>query len=259
MFAITSLTALAFAYSALAIPGPLTPVPAEAGATCLISWTPDPTGTWTQTNIELMSGDNQNMVHLTTVATNVDTTASAPASMSWTCPDVTLYAAVYFYQFSHAAEPDNLTWTTRWAIESATGEIVGAPNATQPDGTAIAWGTGLLKDPSTAKPAPSYITGQTSGGSGTGAPADAGSAIVVTAGSASVSATGTASLSTAAGIATIPVKATTSTPSIAAAAPTSTTTSSTTKSSSGAGLVRSSASIMTAGAGAVLAGLLALV
>ena len=35
------------------------------GANCTFSWTPDPSGVWKQTDVELMTGDNFNMVFLT--------------------------------------------------------------------------------------------------------------------------------------------------------------------------------------------------
>jgi len=256
MLAASSLAALALAYSVAGMPSPLTPTPSPAGGNCVISWTPDPTGTWTQTNIELMSGDNQQMVHLTTVTT-IDTTSATTTSFTWTCPDVTLYSAVYFYQFSHAAEPNNLTWTTRWAIESPTGEIVAPPNATQPDGTAIAWGLGLLKDFTTAKPAPSYITGQLSQTSATGTSASGSSGAVVGSTSVSVSATSTMTMAmaktSAPSMAMATVKSTASV-SESSAAPAATTTQ-----TSSSGAERSAGSILMAGIGAVFTGLLALV
>lgn len=47
---------------------PSEPAPGEKfneGADCNISWAVDPTGTWTELNIELMSGSNTQMTHLT--------------------------------------------------------------------------------------------------------------------------------------------------------------------------------------------------
>jgi hypothetical protein len=49
-------------------PNPTEPEPGaiyNTGAKCPISWTPDPSGTWKTMYIELMTGDNINMVHLT--------------------------------------------------------------------------------------------------------------------------------------------------------------------------------------------------
>ncbi|KAG9018348.1 hypothetical protein FRB93_000051 [Tulasnella sp. JGI-2019a] len=141
-------------------PTPLTPPNGQVGE-CDILWTPDTTGKWTQTNIELMTGSNQAMMHITTVAT-VDTTANAASNFTYPCPNVIPTANIYWYQFSHAAEPANLIWTTRFAITGANGQITAPANPLQPDGQAPPWGIGNLVDPSLAKPAPSYVQGETS-------------------------------------------------------------------------------------------------
>lgn len=69
MFSATILTTL-FAAIALvrADPDPSEPGPGSVyneGSKCHISWDPDTTGTWTTMNIELMTGSNTGMVHLT--------------------------------------------------------------------------------------------------------------------------------------------------------------------------------------------------
>ncbi|KAG8889268.1 hypothetical protein FRB98_005081 [Tulasnella sp. 332] len=253
MFTVASFIALAFASSALAQPSPLTPAPSIEGQPCAITWTPDATGKWTQTNIQLMSGDNENMVALTTITT-VDTTSTAPTTFSWTCPDVTLYSAVYWYQFSIAADPTNLLWTTRFAIESPSGTTVPPPNPTQPNGDAIAWGLGELKDLSAAKPPPSYITGETTGGA-----SNSTTPVVSAASNSTVLSMSSTSL--AASIATVVVKTSTGasaavTPATAAAMTSAAATGSTT---SGAGLSRSQGSIIVAVVGAVAAGVFTLV
>jgi len=161
MFAAASLVALGLAASVFADPAPLTPQTGVEGQPCVISWTPDTTGTWNQTVIELMTGQNQLMVHLTTVAT-VDTTSTTNTSYTWTCPQVTLHAPVYFYQFSHAANASEFAWTTRWGIEAPSGTLDAAPTPTQPDGSATPWGIGLLVDAAAASPAPTYIVGESS-------------------------------------------------------------------------------------------------
>ncbi|KAI9509138.1 hypothetical protein F5148DRAFT_1148522 [Russula earlei] len=153
---------LSLAFVALADPIPTGPSPGQVfteGSACTINWTPDTTGNWKIMNIELMTGNNFNMVHLTTVAT-VDGTAS-PGTFSYPCPPVTLHAPVYFYQFSHSAT--NLLWTGRFAISNQTGATEPAPNPTQPNGQAIPWGTGALVDSSTAVPPPSYLPGGSTG------------------------------------------------------------------------------------------------
>jgi hypothetical protein len=59
---------LSLALVVFANPNPTIPDPGhidDEGGTCAIGWTPDPTGLWKTMNIELMTGDNFNMVHLT--------------------------------------------------------------------------------------------------------------------------------------------------------------------------------------------------
>lgn len=150
---------LSIALVALADVTPTNPGPGQvfqAGAACPISWNTDTTGTWKTLNIELMTGDNNNMVHLTTVAT-VDGTVS-PGTFSFPCPAVTPPAPIYFYQFSSPAATDK-QWTGRFTITSVAGQTVPASNQVQPNGQAIPWGTGALVDPSKAVPAPSYLNG----------------------------------------------------------------------------------------------------
>jgi len=145
---------LSIALTALADVNPTSPSPGQVfqqGATCTIGWDPDTTGTWKTLNIELMTGPNLNMVHLTTVAT-VDGTTS-PGTFSYQCPAVNPPAPIYFYQFTSPASSDKL-WTGRFTISGASGQTVPAPNQTQPDGENIPWGTGSLVDPSKAVPAP---------------------------------------------------------------------------------------------------------
>ena len=69
MLAYASLVAL-IAGSALvrADPVPTAPGPGDVfkvGGQCTFTWTPDTTGTWTEMNVELMTGSNTGMVHIT--------------------------------------------------------------------------------------------------------------------------------------------------------------------------------------------------
>jgi hypothetical protein len=127
------------------------------GKDCLIHWTGDTNSTtnWKDMAIELMTGDNFNMVHLTTVATGQDGTVDG--SFTHTCPGVAPNAPIYFYQFtSPNIQPSETQWTTRFTIADENGHTDPAPNATQPDGKAIPWGIGKLLDPSTATPPPDF-------------------------------------------------------------------------------------------------------
>lgn len=50
---------------------PTAPGPGDVfkqGGDCTLSWTPDPSGTWKQTDVELMTGDNFNMVFITSTS-----------------------------------------------------------------------------------------------------------------------------------------------------------------------------------------------
>jgi len=122
------------------------------GQGCLINWTPDTTGTWKTTYVELMTGDNFNMVHLTTV-TSFDGTDTTKTSFTYPCPKVSPHSPIYFYQFTSTGT-NSPQWTGRFSISDATGAVTPPLNATQPNGAAIPWGTGALADPSTAKPPP---------------------------------------------------------------------------------------------------------
>ena len=102
---------LSAALVALAAVTPTEPGPGDVdnqGAACNIAWTPDATGIWKSLNIQLMTGDNINMVPLTStiflelskrasfdpflppaVASNIDGTAT-PGTFSFPCPAVRL-------------------------------------------------------------------------------------------------------------------------------------------------------------------------
>ncbi|KAF8336222.1 hypothetical protein F5887DRAFT_848517, partial [Amanita rubescens] len=133
---------------------------ANAGSQCGIEWIGDTSSStvWKGMSIQLMTGDNFNMIPLTTVVQNLDGTKSG--SFMWTCPQVsTPNSAIYFYQFT-SPNTVNRQWTTRFAIASSSGQTTPPPNVTQPGtGQAIPWGIGKLNDPSKAVPPPGYLTG----------------------------------------------------------------------------------------------------
>ncbi|KAH9951116.1 hypothetical protein B0H21DRAFT_705791 [Amylocystis lapponica] len=172
-FAIAALAArAALVY---ADPTPSEPSPGAVfneGSNCNIGWDADTTGVWKTMNIELMTGDNYNMVYLNTVAT-VDGTDANNSTFSYPCPKVSPNSAIYFYQFT-SPYSKNLSWTTRFAIADASGTTTPPPNATQPDGQSIAWGVGTLVSPSSTVPAPAYgesATGAAAASSSSGATA----------------------------------------------------------------------------------------
>jgi len=138
----------------------------KTGEDCIIEWNGDKNSTtaWKDMAIELMTGDNYQMVHLTTVTTGQDGTIDG--KFVHKCPGVSPNAAIYFYQFTAPAiTRANWTWTTRFTIAGEDGSTEQPTNATQPDAnhTAIAWGTGKLLDPSIATPPPDFQNQTTTG------------------------------------------------------------------------------------------------
>ncbi|KAJ6561129.1 hypothetical protein DFH09DRAFT_921367 [Mycena vulgaris] len=147
----------------------------KQGESCSTSWAGDDSGSttaWKDMNIELMSGSNEAMVHLTTVATGQDGTVAG--TFDYTCPEVTPNSAIYFYQFT-APGNNGFAWTTRFTIAAADGTTT-TPTETETlkDGTIVPWGHGALVDPSTAVAAPTFNTtgsgsSESSGSSGSSA------------------------------------------------------------------------------------------
>ncbi|KAG5638585.1 hypothetical protein H0H81_011805 [Sphagnurus paluster] len=127
----------------------------RSGSTCHIAWAGDTSSAtaWKDMSIQFMTGDNWNMVHLTTVATGQDGTVAG--TFDWPCPEVIPNSAIYFYQFRSPNTP-NYAWTTRFAIASTSGQTTPPSETTQPNGDQIPWGTGALKDPSSAVPPPVF-------------------------------------------------------------------------------------------------------
>lgn len=76
MFGSSSTLALSALFSLAAVqlvradPTPTEPAPGDVmteGETCNVTWDTDSTGTWTSMDIELMTGSNEDMVHLTSM------------------------------------------------------------------------------------------------------------------------------------------------------------------------------------------------
>ncbi|EKM50580.1 uncharacterized protein PHACADRAFT_263931 [Phanerochaete carnosa HHB-10118-sp] len=195
LFFVTVLAAVAVR----ADPSPSEPGPGAVyneGSTCHISWGPDTSGTWNTMNIELMCGDNDDMIYMTTVAT-VDGTDATKTSFDYPCPQVTPNSAIYFYQFTSPNTSD-VTWTTRFAIADASGNTTPPANSTQPNGDSISWGIGTLVDPSTAVPEPSSGTGNSNGTTVTAPPSGPATSGTPTAASESSGAATTLTLAPAA-------------------------------------------------------------
>ncbi|KAK7022882.1 hypothetical protein VNI00_016869 [Paramarasmius palmivorus] len=150
-----------------AIVGPTEPTPGNTyneGSKCNIQWQGDKDGKWKDMSIQLMTGDNLNMVHLTTVATGLD--GNKDGKFDYNCPKVSPNSEIYFYQFSAPGAPGKLTWTGRFTIADSKGNSV-PPENTDKDGNGktFMWGTGKLDDASSAKPPPSYLSGGSAGSS----------------------------------------------------------------------------------------------
>jgi len=136
-------------------PNPTAPGPGDIfneGSDCKIAWDADTTGTWKEMGIEVMSGSNLQMNHITTVAI-VDGTDPNNNTLTYPCPDVTPNSAIYFYQFTSPASKTTY-WTTRFTIADNNGHSDPPANAKQANGDAIPWGVGALADPSQATPPP---------------------------------------------------------------------------------------------------------
>jgi len=178
------LSFLAFAAlfaAVVADPTPTAPAPGTVfneGADCTVQWNPDTSGatTWKTMNIQLMTGDNYNMVPLSTVGT-VDGTDPKNNVLTYPCLKVTPHSAIYFYQFSSPNSP-NLYWTGRFVLAGPNGESVPPANKTQPGTNApIPWGTGQLVDPAQASGPPTIGGGASASPTGSlpGAPSASGS------------------------------------------------------------------------------------
>ncbi|WWD01725.1 hypothetical protein V866_008671 [Kwoniella sp. B9012] len=105
-------------------------------------WTVDSVDNWNDVTIQLMTGDNLQMVALATVAEGIDGTTVS--SYSFDAPDVSPYSKIYFLQFTNGGVTTNATWTTRFTIAGADGSTTEPENSTVYSGTTVQWGTGTL-------------------------------------------------------------------------------------------------------------------
>jgi len=152
MFAKFLLAALALpALLARADPEPSVPGPGDSfkqGGECIIIWEVDATGKWTDMKIELMTGDNLNMVPLK-VITTID--ATKEILFSHPCPKVFPNSAIYFYQFTSSSSTEK-HWTTRFTITDENGDSTPPTETTQPNGAQIPWGKGTILEESVSEP-----------------------------------------------------------------------------------------------------------
>jgi hypothetical protein len=162
MFALATLLGLLQLVSVRADPTPLEPSSNSVfneGGQCTMQWTPDPTGVWTVMNIELMTGSNEQMVHLRTVGTLDGTTTN---NYSYPCLAVEPNSQIYFYQFT-SPNSNNVTWTTRFTIADANGKFVPPElSETNSAGQVVRYGIGKLEDQSLVDTPPPRGTSVTS-------------------------------------------------------------------------------------------------
>ncbi|GAA6011736.1 hypothetical protein JCM11491_000734 [Sporobolomyces phaffii] len=161
---------------------PTAPGPGDSfneGSPCPIQWNVDTTGTWTNFTIQLMTGSNQAMTPLATVASGLDGT-SGDGKFSWTCPEVTPNSAVsrppplsYLCEFTHAGSPTS--WTTRFTIASASGQSTEPTETVMVNGKPVGWGTGSLSGASVSLSSGSAGASASSGGAGASGAASAAS------------------------------------------------------------------------------------
>ncbi|KAH7914172.1 hypothetical protein BJ138DRAFT_1144295 [Hygrophoropsis aurantiaca] len=133
---------VAFAALAPTYPGPNQSCRADSD--CTIKWLVDTTNSWKNVTVQLMSGSNSNMTLVDIVASQLDGTDSRLTPFNWTCPEVAPYSNIYFYQFTNNGPSPEFAWTTRFMIESPSGESTPAEYTEQPSGAPIPWGNGHL-------------------------------------------------------------------------------------------------------------------
>ncbi|KAJ8096324.1 hypothetical protein PM082_011482 [Marasmius tenuissimus] len=138
---------------------PIAPGPGAVfnqGSKCSTSWVGDKDGKWANMKIQLMTGDNFQMIELATVATGLD--GNKDGTFEFDCPAVNPYSAVYFFQYT-APGGSGPQWATRFAIADKDGKTVPPPESIQPNGAAIPWGIGKLAgSDSTSTSATTIIT-----------------------------------------------------------------------------------------------------
>ncbi|OCF44718.1 hypothetical protein I317_01407 [Kwoniella heveanensis CBS 569] len=148
-------------------------------------WTADSTSSWKDVEIQLMTGDNLQMVALATVATGIDGTSAT--SYEFTAPDVSPYSKIYFLQFTNGGDMTAPTWTTRFTIASADGTTTEPTNSTVYSGTTVEWGTGTLLSTVTTDTSGSGSSSSSSNSTTASSAASGSSAVTTTSASESAS------------------------------------------------------------------------
>lgn len=156
MFNLVNLLCLAaltgVAFGAITPTSPDSNTVVTVGSDIKALWAADSTGEWNNVEIQLMTGDNLQMVPLAVLATGIDGTSTTGLDIP--CPDVSPYSKIYFLQFTRGGDVSTSTWTTRFTIAGSDGSTTPPTNSTNYSGTQVEWGTGAL-----VGQAPSVITG----------------------------------------------------------------------------------------------------
>ncbi|KAJ1030015.1 hypothetical protein NDA16_000928 [Ustilago loliicola] len=171
---------------AASAPSPLTPSSTNEGTPLMIQWDTTTNQAWKSMEVKFMTGSNQNMTELYTVATGIDGTSSGAGRLLWTAPNVAPNANIYFFQFTHNGQDP--TWTTRFPIADDSGAVTAAPFARQPEGPAIPWGNGRIVSGAAAASSSSNSSSASASASGLTAAASASTSSAVASASSSVAA-----------------------------------------------------------------------
>ncbi|KAI9306135.1 hypothetical protein BJ944DRAFT_178772 [Cunninghamella echinulata] len=102
---------------------------------------PNMNSTWNDFRIDLMTGDDDNQVFITTIADNLTAT---DMKYHYKAPTVEPHAPIYFLMFTSATGEN--AWTTRFAIVGQDKRQDVPENAAQPNGNKIPWGVGKIVD-----------------------------------------------------------------------------------------------------------------
>lgn len=212
--ALTAALALApsSAWAAVSPTSPSGETVVQVGQPLNALWTADGTGQWTDVVVQLMTGDNFQMIPLQTLSTNIDGTKDTQAT--WTTPNVTPNSKIYFLQFTKGGDVSTATWTTRFTIAGADGSTTPPTNTT----SGVQWGIGQLIG-ADGQPIPNPTTGNINvvaggaEGSGNGT-ATGGSAGAVSGASGAATGSGPATISIASASAS-PMASSPSTPASA--------------------------------------------
>ncbi|KAI9276101.1 hypothetical protein BY458DRAFT_539285 [Sporodiniella umbellata] len=110
------------------------------GQTYDITWTFDGKNPNQTYKIDFMTGSNTAQKVLKTIAKDVPANS---LKYSFTAPEVSPNAAIYFFMFT--GSDGDTAWTTRFGIvPSANAKLTTEPESTQPGGEKIPWGVGQL-------------------------------------------------------------------------------------------------------------------